>query len=137
MQKENPLFIITHHKTPFSWGPREEASFEILKAAVSSDSLLIYLDFTATFHIFTDACKDAVSAVLCQEADSIFKPFEFILKKFLLAEYNYCIYNKEMLAVIKSLEKFRYYVLVYPLVVHTDNMAVKFILNKKTLAGGG
>lgn len=130
-----PLFQLTHNGAVFRWSSVEQEAFAKLKKAVTSDSVLIYPDFTKPFHIFTDACKDAIGAVLCQEVDAVLKPIEFMSKKFSTAEYNYAIYDKEMLAVIRALAKFRYYILGYQLTVHTDNMAVKFIMNNLNPTG--
>ncbi|KAJ9050276.1 hypothetical protein DSO57_1039807 [Entomophthora muscae] len=124
-----PLFNLTHKKKPFKWGPPEDDAFKALKAIITSDAVLAYPDFTCKFYIFSDACTNAVGAVLCQEINNVFRPIEFMSKKFIPAKYNYAIYNKEVLAVIKALKKFCYYVLGHPLIIHVDNWAVKFITN--------
>lgn len=76
-------------------------------------------DFKKPFHLYTDACNDAVGAVLCQVVEGAMRSIEFMSRRFTSAEYNYGIYDKEVLVD-------------YPLTIHTDNMVVKFITNNLT-----
>jgi hypothetical protein len=41
--------------------------------------------------------------------DKKYRPISFFLKKFLGAELNYKIYNKELLAIVRAIEENRYY----------------------------
>lgn len=51
----------------------------------------------------------------------------FVSKTFKGAEKNYCTTEKELLAVVQCLKKFRIYVLGQPLTVITDNKALTFL----------
>ena len=46
------------------------------------------------------------------------------------AQLNYTTTEKELLAVIFALEKFRPYLLGYKVIVHTDHAALRYLLTK-------
>ncbi len=57
-----------------------------------------------------DALDYAISAEVGQTGkDRKYRPISFFLKKFLRAELNYEIYNKELLAIVRAIEENRYY----------------------------
>ena len=51
----------------------------------------------------TDASDKAIGACLTQEYDKKRYPIAYYLRKLTLAEQNYNIYNKELLAVVAAL----------------------------------
>ena len=50
----------------------------------------------------TDSSDFVTAGVLLQMHDSVFRPVAFFSKKMSLAECNYMIYNKKLLAIVKS-----------------------------------
>jgi hypothetical protein len=57
-----------------------------------------------------DALDYAIGAEVGQIGrDKKYRPISFFLKKFLGAELNYKIYNKELLAIVRAIEENRYY----------------------------
>ena len=53
----------------------------------------------------TDASGHAIGGVLSQEQEGKWKPIVFLLKMMQLAERNYEIYDKELLAIVEALAK--------------------------------
>ena len=51
----------------------------------------------------TDASGYAIEGVLSQEQDGKWKPTAFLSRTMQLAERNYEIYNKELLAIVEAL----------------------------------
>ena len=47
------------------------------------------------------------------------------------AQVNYVTTEKEPLAMVYALEKFRSYLIGYTIIVYMDHSALKFLLNKK------
>ena len=52
----------------------------------------------------TDSSDFVTAGILSQMHDGVFWLVAFFLKKMSPAEYNYMIYNKELLAIVKSFE---------------------------------
>lgn len=50
-------------------------------------------------------------------------------------ELNYTVTEKEMLAVIYALNKFRHYITRYPIFVHTDHTTIRYLMNKLSITG--
>ena len=48
----------------------------------------------------------------------------------LKAELNYTVTKKELLDVVHSLNKFRYYITGYGTFIHTDHAAIRYLMNK-------
>ena len=46
------------------------------------------------------------------------------------AELNYTVTEKEFLVVIYAINKFRHYITGYPTFVHTDHIAIRYLMNK-------
>jgi hypothetical protein len=51
------------------------------------------------------------------------------------AELNYTITEKEFLAVVHAINKFRHYITGYEVFVHTDHSSIRFLLNKPITNG--
>lgn len=54
----------------------------------------------------------------------------FISKNLSKAKLNYMVTEKELLDVVHSLNKFRHYITGYQTFVHTDQAAIKYLMNK-------
>ena len=59
----------------------------------------------------TDASGHAIRGVLSQEQDGKWKPIAFLSRIMQLVERNYKIYDKELLAIVEALTKWRQYLL--------------------------
>ena len=73
------------------------------------------------FIITCDASDTGMRAVLSQKIDVIERPIAFFSRKFCGAEKRYHINEKDGLAIIRSLQKFRHHILGYPVKVRSDN----------------
>ena len=63
------------------------------------------------FRVETDVSGHTIGGVLSQEQDGKWKPIAFLSRTMQLAERNYKIYDKELLAIVKALTKWRQYLL--------------------------
>ena len=114
-----PLQAVKHEKViPYaSDDPKQCAlteAFETVKAAVLRAPLLQLPDFDRPFHLATDASNVGVGAVLFQpRADGEFITPRNIVgiysHKLTRAEKNYPAYRKELLAIVRALTHFHYY----------------------------
>jgi len=71
----------------------------------------------------TDASGHAIGGVLSQEQEEKWKPIAFLSRTMQPAERNYKIYDKELLAIVEALVKWRHYLLdeKEPFEVWTDH----------------
>ena len=137
-----PLTAMLRSKTAYRWGKDERQSFEALKSAVVTGTILKQPDFDAArtgalpFLFDTDASDYALGGVLSQ-MDSVGndRPIYFHSRKFTRAETNYTTTKREGLAVPSSVLRFRAYVLGTKMVIQTDHSALAFMFRSENLTG--
>ncbi|CAA7405269.1 unnamed protein product [Spirodela intermedia] len=88
-------------------------------------------DWSLPFEIMCDASNYAVGAVLGQRKESKPIVISYASKTISDAQLNYTTTEKELLAVVFSLERFRSYILGAKIIIYTDHAALKYLLNKK------
>ncbi len=78
----------------------------------------------------------AVGSALCQpDENGKDHPIAFASKQLTNAERNYTTTERECLAMVFSVKKFRHYLLMNPVVFFVDHMALRYIVNKPDLSG--
>src|SRR5579862_6605118 len=78
-----------------------------------------------------DASDYAIGAVLGQRVDKIPHVIYYASRTLNDAQLNYSTTEKELLAVIFALEKFRSYLIGAKIVVFSDHSALRYLLQKK------
>ena len=100
-----PLLDLTKKDNRWDWTPTCQQSFDGLKKLFLSHPVLHLPDFTKPFAIATDASKYASGAILLQtDSNSDWHPCSYLSQSFILAERNYDIYDRELLAIIRALK---------------------------------
>jgi RNase H-like domain found in reverse transcriptase/Reverse transcriptase (RNA-dependent DNA polymerase) len=101
-----PLFELTKKDRKWSWGEEQQQAFDEIKGRVTSSPILCFADNSKPFRIEADSSDFVMGAVLSQQSDNDLKwhPIAFYLKSLNAVERNYDIHDKEMLAVMRSLE---------------------------------
>ena len=94
---------------------------------MSSCPVLAMPDFTQPFVLECDASGEGIDAVLMQGGH----PIAFESRKLLPHERLYSIYDKEMLAIMHALAKFRQYFVGNRFRVRTDHNSLRFFLEQK------
>jgi len=89
------------------------------------------------FRVETDASGHAIGGVLSQEQEGKWKPIAFLSRMMQLAEQNYKIYDKELLAIVETLTKWRQYLLdaKEPFEVWIDHENLKYFREPHKLNG--
>eukprot|EP00253_Pinus_taeda_P014972 PITA_14972 len=82
------------------------------------------------FHIHTDASNKAIGAALGQVEEKLPYAIYFVSKNLSKAELNYTVTEKELLAVVHSLNKFRHHIIDYQTFIHIDHAAIRYLMNK-------
>ncbi len=105
-----PLYTLTHKTQWWVWGPAEQEAFDTLKKAITSAPIFTFPSQSSRFCLECDASNFATGVVLSQaQADGMYQPVAFMLKGFSDVECNYQIHNKEMLAIMHTLDKWHHF----------------------------
>ncbi|GFX91466.1 retrovirus-related Pol polyprotein from transposon gypsy [Trichonephila clavipes] len=107
-------------------------AFDAVKVAITKVPVLKFPDFKKPFELFTDASSIGVGAVLNQEQ----RPVVFASRTLSAAERNYTVTERERecLAVVWALNKFRIYLGSLPIKVITDHAALTHLTTGKNLS---
>lgn len=120
----------------FKFSEEATISFEKLKTALISAPVLTQPDFTKKFYLQCDASNLGIGAVLFQkDHDDKEHPINFFSAKLTTAEKNYSVTERECLAVIKAMKKFRPYLEGYNFDIITDHNSLKWLMTTKDLSG--
>src|SRR5258707_8030197 len=104
------LYALTCKRQQWDWGTAEQEVFNALKKAITSAPVLPFPSQSSGFCLECDASNFATGAVLSQaQADGMHQPVTFMLKGFSDAECNYQIHDKEMLAIMHTLDEWHHY----------------------------
>lgn len=105
-----PLTQLTGN-VDFTWGDDEQKAFEALKDALCSSPVLAVYKNNLPLRVECDASDFALGAVLSQLQDEKWHPLAYYSKSLNETERNYEIYDKELMAIVVSLEEWRQYLL--------------------------
>jgi len=104
------LHILVRKEQKWKWEKKQEEAFGKLKVVFTTESVLAIPDIDKEMRVEIDASDYATGEVLSIKCeDGKWRPVVFISKSLNATERNYKIHNKEMLAVIRCLEAWRYY----------------------------
>lgn len=109
--------------------PQYVQAFEKCKKILTTDPILIYPDFKKPFVLTTDASNFAVGAVLSQVHEGRDHPVAFASRTLNKHEINYSTTEKEALAIMWAVEKFKPYLYGNSFTLVTDHKPLTFIKN--------
>jgi hypothetical protein len=130
-----PLSDLTRKNTPWQWGDPQKEAFQTLKERLTTAPILKQADCTREFILKTDASGWALGAVLVQEEDGEEHPVEYASRLLNAAERNYSTTEREALAVVWAINKFRGYVEGAKIIVITDHQALRWLMTLKSPTG--
>lgn len=118
-------------KEGFQWGEKQTEAFKFLKQKMCSSPVLTLPDFSKEFTIEADACGTGIGAVLMQGD----RPIAFYSKSLGPKAAAQSIYEKEAMAILEALKKWRHYFLGSKLVIKTDQQSLKHMMNQRLVEG--
>lgn len=121
-----PLHALTKTES-FLWSDEAETAFHALKAAMCHAPVLALPLFDKQFVVETDACGQGIGAVLMQEG----RPLAYISRQLKGKQLHLSIYEKELLAVIFAVRKWRHYLLPSHFIIKTDQRSLKYLLEQR------
>jgi hypothetical protein len=93
-------------------------------------TILVFLDWEKTFHVHVDASTITLGAILAQpRTRELDYPIEFASRKLSESEKNYNNIEREGLAMVYALQKFRHYLLGKHFNMFTDHSSLKYLVN--------
>lgn len=104
----------------FQWTPQAQEAFELLKNALSNAPVLGIPNFQKPFIIETDASDVGMGVVLMQEGH----PISFLSKAFCPRNQALSTYEKECLALVMAVDKWRSYLLGQEFILRTDHRSL-------------
>ncbi len=113
-------------KNSFVWSLAVEKAFEALKEVMTKAPVLALPNFDKQFIVECDASRVGLGAVLKQDRPIAFHSHALHGKKLLLSTYE-----KEMLALVMVVCKWRHYLLGRRFLVHIDQRSLKYLWSQK------
>jgi hypothetical protein len=102
------------------WYDAHETTFQVLKEALSTASVLALLDFTVPFVVETDACDVGIGAVLSQKGH----PVAFVSRSLGPRNKGFSVYEKEYLAILLAMQQWQPYLQLWEFVIRTDHKSL-------------
>ena len=132
-----PLTNLLRKESKFEWTPECQKGFDELKRQLTTYPVLRPLDWDQPWHVYYDASAVAVGSALCQPAKDGGRdhPIAFASKQLTDAERNYTTTEREALAMVFSVKKYRHFLLMNKVIFFVDHMALRYLVNKPDLSG--
>lgn len=127
--------LLKKNKGKFVWNEKAEESFEALKKILTSNPVLKNPDYTKPFIVQCDASDHGVGAVLVQGEGEDEHTIAYMSQKLSATQKKYHTTERECLAVILAIEKFRPYIEGTKFTVITDHASLRWLQNLKDPAG--
>ncbi|CAN6579352.1 unnamed protein product [Malus baccata var. baccata] len=126
-----PLCRLLQKEVAFEFTKECTESFKQLKELLTTAPIIVPPDWSLPFELMCDASDYALGAVLGQRKDKRPHVICYVSRTLNDAQLNYSTTEKELLAVVFALDKFRSYLIGTKVIVFTDHAALKYLLTKK------
>ena len=126
-----PLCNLLAKDAPFVFDDECLRAFKRLKTKLTFAPIIQPPDWKVLFEIMCDAFDYAIGAVLGQRVGKIPHVIYYASKTLNNAQMNYTITEKELLAIVFALDKFRSYLLGSKVLIYSDHAALKYLFSKK------
>ena len=93
--------------TKIRWNTKSKQSFEQVKHALTQAPVLISLDYTKDFFLFSFASEHTITTILSHKNNKGYeKPIEFFNKSLRDVVLNYNIMEKQAFSLVKAIKDF-------------------------------
>ncbi|CAN6567588.1 unnamed protein product [Malus baccata var. baccata] len=126
-----PLCCLLQKEVSFEFNEACEQAFNHLKDLLTTPPIITPPNWSIPFELMCDALDYALGAVLGQSKNKLPHVLYYTSRTLNNAQLNYSTTEKELLAVVFALDKFRSYLIVTKVIVFTDHAALKYLFTKK------
>ncbi|CAN6557481.1 unnamed protein product [Malus baccata var. baccata] len=126
-----PLCRLLQKDVSFEFNEACEKAFKHLKDLLTTAPIITPPDWSIPFELMCDASDYALGAVLGQRKNKQPHVIYYASRTLNDAQLNYSTTEKELLAVVFALDKFRSYLIGTKVIVFTDHAALKYLFTKK------
>jgi hypothetical protein len=128
-----PLTKLTEQKQSFQWTPEAKAAFQMLMGALCGALVLAYPKPGERFIVDTEASNIGIGGVLSQVQGRQEWVIVYYSKTMNKAERNYCVTQRELLAILRALEHFHKYLYRQEFHLRTDHSALAWFMSFRNL----
>ena len=121
-----PIRQLTRKDVPWNWSNPQQTAFEKMQHLVKNAPCLKYFDSSVPLVVQCDASEKGLGAALLQNG----QPICYASRALTDVETRYAQIEKEMLAIVFSLERFHQYTFARHVTVHSDHKPLESILKK-------
>lgn len=130
-----PLTGLLKKRATWTWSTPQQEAFEKIKALLTSSPILRQADETKTFILRTDSSAYCLGAVLMQGDGNDERPVEYASRLLTSPERNYSTTEREALAVVWAVTKFRGYIEGSDVIVKSDHQPLRWLMSLKSPSG--
>ena len=131
-EKVQPLAELTKKDVPFKWTDEGQKAFDNLQDELIGAGLVSHpQEGGGMFILDTDASGKTIGCVLSQVQDGKEKLIAYGSRALSRQERNYCVTDRELLAVRYFIEYYRQYLLGRKFLVWTDHQAIRWLFSLK------
>ena len=129
--RAHPLHELLRKDVPWSWNSSAQDAFVDLRRCLSTPPVLAHYNPNASLELHTDASSFGLGAVLLQQCSDASRPIAYASRSLTPAERNYSTTERECLAIVWAVGKFRPYVFGKPVRVVTDHHSLCWLSGLK------
>jgi len=131
-----PLYDMLKNDVQEYWGLTQQTTFDNLKKKLISEPIRAHPNFDKAFKLYTDASDTGLGAVLAQDdEESKERVIAYEARRLNSAERVYPTTEKECLAVVWAIQKFKQYLGGWiPFTVYTDYTILKTLMKHDHLS---
>ena len=135
-QITTPMEKLLKKDVTFCWNDDCMKSLDVLKEKLAFAPILVFPKWDVEFHVHVDALCIAMREVLTQEGgEGLDHPITFASRRLSKVEKNYSTTEREGLAMVYVLQKYRNCLLGGHFKMYTDHSMLKYLVNKLVLWG--
>lgn len=131
-----PISETLSSKRKFQWTPEANEAFNVVKIRLTTAPVLANPDFSKKFFLHCDASDYGIGAVLVQlDENGQERPIAYMSRKLNTAQRNYSVTERECLAAVEAVKRFRCYLEMQDFEIVTDHASLLWLMKQPDLSG--